>query len=133
MLLTIRESQMDVLRIDRARRFEIQLLQILKAEYPGWKESYTERSLADLVHEAIVAARAMGVTWETELADFVGLYFAIGPGFQQHALVQAVFNDSSVAVNRKIETMFAKFTRGDWEVMRLEAKEPDRSAVAASN
>ncbi len=133
MPLTIRESQMEVLRIDRARRFEIRLIEILKSEYSHWNQGHTERSLADLVHEAIAAARALEVTWETELADFVGLYFELGPEFHRHALVRAVFDDSTVPVNKKIETTFHRFTRGDWESIRRESKTPDHAVVPATN
>ena len=124
---------MDAFRDDRRRRFEVRLVQMLKSEYSDWDRGHTERSLADLVHEAIAAARALEVTWETELADFVGLYFELGPEFHRHVLVRAVFDDSTVPVNKKIETTFHRFTRGDWESIRRESKTPDHAAVPASN
>jgi hypothetical protein len=123
--LIIRHEQFQVFQAGADAAFEERLAHhILKVHagatvvLPGRELKVAEipgALLREMVGKGLARARGYGMRYESSLAAFVSLMFAVAPNFDEHPLIRRVLEDESTPPDLRIEMLDEYVTDENWE------------------
>jgi len=109
---------MDALEGEEAVRFRERLVASVRENFPAKVENMTEQDLQACVAEGIAKARSYSLTWESAIADFVGLMFDVAPTFDQHPDVYRILRDERISPNQRVDSLFRDIDDDVWDAIR---------------
>lgn len=123
-MLTIRSSQMRKFQEEAEVQFQERLVAHVRIQHPEETAPLTGGELSQRVRDRIERARRYGLTWESTIASFVALTFAIGPRFDEHPAIRAALLDSSLSPNARIDALMRRTPPEVWQIASLPRLEP---------
>lgn len=112
--MIIRKHQMEAFKLDRERRFRNRLERIVRALYPRRLRRMTDAEISALVERGVQDAVGYGITYETSVADFLGLTLDIGPTFHRHPRIRKILEDKRIPANDRVAILFENVSRVEW-------------------
>ena len=124
-MLIIRPEQLAVFQARADADFKDRLARHILKEHahvsvglPGRESKVVEIPegvLREMVGNGLARARGYGMRYESSLAAFVSLMFAVAPNFDEHPVIRRVLLDESEPPDLRIELFDEYVTNENWE------------------
>jgi hypothetical protein len=121
-MFVVRDEQMRDLAAVARSRFVIRLTRSIRRQYPEAVGARSDPELSDEIVALIGRARRVGLTWESSIADFVGLAFEVAPRFDAHPIVRRVLLDPAVPPDLRVRRLVTELSAQDWDRVRRDAR-----------
>ena len=129
MKLIIRDEQMSVIEAvaeeSFVRRIALHLLEryskavvTLPDKSQSTVEELPEETFFSLIRNAVSRARSHGLTFESAIAGFTAVMFAVSPNFDTHRLSQVLLNDEEIDPNLRLDELLNVLTDKNWESIK---------------
>ncbi len=127
--MKIRREQMSTLNAVGRENFELRLTEHVRTRYPailigipGGQIPVSQLStdcLLGMVRCGISRAKKYGLTWQSSIAGFTSLMFAIGPDFDEHPAIRRELLDEAVPANSKVDNLSRVVAEPIWNEAKL--------------
>jgi hypothetical protein len=121
-MFQIRTAQLSAFQDEFERAFPARVVEHLRKHHAQAIAGLGGEPLRALVSERIRRARSYGLTWESTIAAFVAMTFAIAPEFDRHPSIRRILHDEKIPPNSRLEGLLEQLTESEWaEAARLSA------------
>jgi len=120
-MLVVSKFQMEMLASVIDRRFCERLAIDLRRRY-ATTFFYSNENLLVLIQSGVERARSYGLSWESSIADFVGLMFDVGLKFDRHPKIHFLLTDEKTEPNLRIKLLMEKLSNYEWQEVRSGAQ-----------
>lgn len=117
-MIIVGKQQMEALDIQAERRFVDRLVAEVREHHGDVFGRLPDDAIRDLVDSGLERARAFGFSWQSSLASFVHLMFAVAPSFYRHPAVRAVLTDARIPLEDRVARLPAVVPARVWAEIR---------------
>lgn len=115
--MLIRSEQIDSLSEDAERDFQQKLARHVKSHYES-ASTLSDETLNEKVRDGINKARGYEMRWQSSIADFVGLLFDLGEGFDKHPMINHILIDPATPADLRVDALIERIEPDDWKRIR---------------
>jgi len=105
---------MDDLDADAHRDFERRVTDLLYTRHADLVEGLSPMALKARVQIALARGRSHGFSWQSALAGFTVLMFALGPAFDQHPAFRKALSIKLPDEDMRIKAIYGNVSDEDW-------------------
>lgn len=123
--MIIRPAQLEAFQAGAEADFENRVVRHILKEHAEVSVRFPTRTvgvaeipeelLREMIRNGFARARSYGMEYESSLAAFVSLMFAVAPNFDEHPLIRRVLLDEREPPDSRIELFDEHLTDDDWE------------------
>lgn len=114
-MIIIRDQQLKSLDAAQERAFVDRLVAEVYQHYSDSFGRLPDHAVRDLVMSGLERAQGFGFEWQSSLAAFVHLMFAIAPNFYRHPTIEAMLRDPAVPLEDRMGVLPSAVPPHIWE------------------
>ncbi len=117
--MIIRSSQLEAFQAVEDRKFAQRLLKLLSDRLPESLQQAAGDEGLEFVRRGIARARGHGFTWQSTIADFVGIMVQTGSDFDRHPAVAAILERTDLSEGQRMPALLREITQATWTEIRM--------------